>query len=163
MEIECKYKVKQLPENLERYDKKQIEQGYLCHNPIVRIRKSNDDYYITYKSKEGIDQSKHIAIVNHEVELPLTKEAYETLRNKVEHNMVYKTRYLIPAEQNFTVELDVFEGLLKGLMFAEVEFFNEEMVQNFKKPEWLGADISKDKRYSNHYLSKLSSIDEFSL
>ena len=53
MEIERKFLVKRenLPENLEQYPSKAIEQGYLCTEPVVRIRKSNDNYYLTYKSK----------------------------------------------------------------------------------------------------------------
>ena len=42
MEIERKYLVKTLPENLENYECKQIAQGYLCTSPVVRIRRSND-------------------------------------------------------------------------------------------------------------------------
>ena len=53
LEIERKFLVKRenLPENLEQYPSKAIEQGYLCTEPVVRIRKSNDNYYLTYKSK----------------------------------------------------------------------------------------------------------------
>ena len=49
MEIERKYLVKTLPEHLEQYQSKKIAQGYLCTAPVVRIRRSNDDYYLTYK------------------------------------------------------------------------------------------------------------------
>ena len=55
MEIERKYLPKYLPENLEQYKKKKIAQGYLCTNPVVRIRRSNDDYYLTYKGGGMID------------------------------------------------------------------------------------------------------------
>lgn len=51
MEIERKYLVKTLPEHLEQYQSKKIAQGYLCTAPVVRIRRSNDDYYLTYKGK----------------------------------------------------------------------------------------------------------------
>ncbi len=53
LEIERKFLIKRenLPENLEQYPSKVIEQGYLCTEPVVRIRKSNDNYYLTYKSK----------------------------------------------------------------------------------------------------------------
>ena len=51
MEIERKYLIKTLPEHLEQYPCKVIEQGYLNTNPVVRIRRSNDDYILTYKGK----------------------------------------------------------------------------------------------------------------
>lgn len=51
MEIERKYLLDQLPENLTSYPCKKIEQGYLSTEPVVRIRRSDDEYYLTYKSK----------------------------------------------------------------------------------------------------------------
>lgn len=162
MEIEKKYAIHQMPEDLEQYQYKKIEQGYLCHNPIVRIRKSNNDYYITYKSKLGIVNNSS-AIINNEVELPLTQEAYLTLKAKIDNNMVYKTRYLIPINKDLTVELDVFEGLLSGLVFAEVEFPDEKTADEFIVPSWFGKDLSSDKRFTNHHLSKLSGINELEI
>ena len=49
MEIERKFLVKTLPEGLDSYKCKHIEQGYLNTNPDVRIRKSDEDYILTYK------------------------------------------------------------------------------------------------------------------
>ena len=53
VEIERKFLVKKenLPRNLKQYPRKVIQQGYLCTDPVVRIRQSNDSYYLTYKSK----------------------------------------------------------------------------------------------------------------
>ena len=65
MEIERKYLLDQLPENLTSYPCKKIEQGYLSTEPVVRIRRSDDEYYLTYKSK-GL-------MVREEYNLPLTK------------------------------------------------------------------------------------------
>lgn len=79
MEIERKFLVKKenLPENLEQYPSKVIEQGYLCTEPVVRIRKSNEDYYLTYKSKGLLSREEY--------NLPLTKEAYEHLKLSLIH------------------------------------------------------------------------------
>ena len=49
MEIERKFLIKELPENLETYPSHLIEQAYLCTKPVVRIRRQDDDYYMTYK------------------------------------------------------------------------------------------------------------------
>ena len=49
MEIERKYTIKKLPENLESYPCHHIEQAYLNVNPVVRVRKQDDEYYMTYK------------------------------------------------------------------------------------------------------------------
>lgn len=51
MEIERKYLIDQLPADLASYPCKVIEQGYLCTEPVVRIRRSNDKYTLTYKGR----------------------------------------------------------------------------------------------------------------
>lgn len=156
MEIERKFAIKFFPGELAHYQYKKIEQGYLCNNPIIRIRKSNDDYILTYKSKDGVnDHRSETAIVNQEVELLLTKEAYENLKNKIDGNLIYKTRYLIPIQDGLTAELDVFEGPLSGLVFVEVEFPDLNQANEFIPPNWFGKELSSDKRFSNHQLSQM--------
>lgn len=160
MEIERKFLVKNLPDNIAACRKLKIEQGYLCRNPILRIRKSNDDYYLTYKARNRCGERTGV-IVREEVELPLSGEAYSTLKGKIEGNMVYKTRYIIPIHDGLKAELDIFEGLLSGLMLVEVEFASENEACAFVPPDWFGKDVSDDKRYSNYYMSTLSSIKEY--
>ena len=154
MEIERKFKVLKLPKNLDSYEKEEIEQGYLCIKPTVRIRKSNDNYFLNYKWKnKNVKETK--AIQNIEYEMPLTKENYEHLLSKIDNNLIRKTRYKIPIENNLIVELDVFHDCLEGLQFAEIEFPDVKTSENFNKPEWLSDDISFDSRYDNTLLSKI--------
>lgn len=162
MEIERKFTIKQLPEKLSQYEYKKIEQGYLCTEPVIRIRKSNDSYILCYKSKKKI-KDKGAAIVNEEVELPLTKDAYYHLREKTDGHLITKTRYIIPLDARLKIELDVFEGNLKGLVFAEVEFPDEESAKAFKSPEWFLKDVSFDKRFHNNYLSTVNSLEDLNL
>lgn len=161
MEIEKKFKVKQLPDNLEQYDKKVIEQGYLCTNPIVRIRRSNEDYILTYKSKFGLEdnQNKDTCICN-EVEVPLNESGYEHLKKKVDNHVISKERYIIPLSMGLKAELDIFQEQLQGLCFVEVEFPDEESAHQFKPPEWFGEDVSADRRYKNNYLATLDRYQE---
>lgn len=164
MEIERKYAIKHIPNDIETYHKKVIEQGYLCHNPIVRIRKSNEEYYLTYKSKMGLCERKIGGpLINHEVELPLTPEAYETLRGKTENHIIYKTRYHIPLPNERIAELDIFEGHLHGLQMVEVEFDSEEEANEFTPPDWFGIELTEDRRFSNYHLSKLTGYNELGL
>ena len=53
MEIERKFfNIKEnLPADLDAYPHHKLEQGYLSTAPVVRIRKEDDNYYLTYKSK----------------------------------------------------------------------------------------------------------------
>ena len=161
MEIERKFKIKKLPENLAQYEKKEIEQAYLCTGPVVRIRKSNEEYILTYKSKKGIgSENSAIAKCHEEVELPLTKEAYEHLREKADGQEIAKTRYLIPIENKRKIELDVFHGYLEGLVFAEVEFGSEEEAAAYPLPDWFEEDVTFDRRYSNAVMTRYSSLKE---
>ena len=95
--------------------------------------------------------------------MELTEEAFLHLLTKVDNNIIEKTRYLIPYLDKYTIELDVFEGRLKGLYFAEVEFESEEEARNFKQPDWFGEDVSFDQRYRNSYLSQIENFEELLL
>lgn len=162
MEIEKKFLIQKMPD-ISAYEKKEIEQGYLCVDPVVRIRKSNDRYILTYKSKQGVgDAEKLEAQVNQEVELPLPEAGYMHLREKVDGHLIQKSRYLIPLPDGHTGELDIFHGLLSGLVFIEVEFADEEDAAAFLPPDWFGENVSKDERYSNSFLSKCGDLSVFS-
>lgn len=146
MEIERKYLVKTLPKNLSQYTSKKIEQGYLCTNPVVRIRRSNDDYYMTYKGG-GL-------MVREEYNLPLTQASYEHLHTKIDGLLIAKTRYLIPLDNKLTAELDIFEQDLSGLQLVEVEFESVEDANSFLPPDWFGEDVTNSGKYHNSYLSQ---------
>jgi len=161
MEIERKFTIKKLPDGLEQYEKKEIEQAYLCKRPTLRIRKSNEDYILTYKSKLGLNIAADVtARCNEEVELPLTKEAYLHLKEKADGQVISKTRYLIPIENNRKIELDVFHGYLEGLIFAEVEFESEEEAAAYQLPDWFLEDVTFDRRYSNAVMTKYNTLEE---
>lgn len=159
MEIEKKYKIKSLPPNLDAYTFLEIEQGYLCTEPVLRIRKMNGEYILTYKSKTSLPESQHHTKISNEAEFPLTESSYMHLRGKVDGNLIQKRRYLIPLENGLKVELDVFGGHLKGLVFAEVEFRNVEEASEFVPLDWFGEDVSLDKRFNNSYLSQVDNFD----
>ncbi len=146
MEIERKYLIGKVPDNLNITKTREIEQGYLCTEPVVRIRRDNDKFELTYKSK-GL-------MVREEYNLPLTKEAYEHLRTKIDGRLIQKTRHEIPLGDSLTVELDIFHGELKPLILAEVEFPDEEKADAFTPPEWFGEDVTFSSEYHNSSLSR---------
>ena len=88
-------------------------------------------------------------------------EDFDLLREKVDDNLIKKTRYIIPLEDGHMGELDVFGGVLDGLYFIEVEFESEEDAGNFVPPVWFGENVSDDKRYANSYLSKCNDLSVF--
>ncbi|MCI6465826.1 MAG: CYTH domain-containing protein [Faecalicatena sp.] len=148
MEIERKYLIdkQNLPKDLDRYPCRHIEQGYLCTEPVVRIRRDNDAYFLTYKSKGHM--------VREEYNLPLTKEAYEHLKAKTDGRLIVKDRYMIPLQDGLTIELDIFGGDLAPLLLAEVEFPDEAAANAFEPPAWFKEDVTFSSQYHNSTLSK---------
>lgn len=148
MEIEKKFLPGNLPEDLNQYTHHKIEQAYLNTSPVVRIRKQDDEYYLTYKGG-GM-------MAREEYNLPLNEKSYNHLLKKADGNIITKTRFLIPINDgSLTAELDIFEGKFSGMVLIEVEFQSVEQADAFQKPDWFGEDVTYDKKYHNSYLSKL--------
>ena len=160
MEIERKFLIKHIPENLDSYSYHLIEQAYLCTEPVVRIRRQDDEYYMTYKGSGMMRREEY--------NLPLNKDAYDHLLPKADGNVISKKRYLIPLSDKeinpeclsllngaaLTIELDEFAPPFAPLLLAEVEFPNEEAAHAFRMPDWLLEDVTQDVRYHNSYMSR---------
>ena len=151
MEIERKFLIKYLPENLEKYSFHKIEQAYLCTNPVVRIRRQDDEYILTWKGK-GL-------MVREEYNLPLTEEGYYHLLKKADGNVIAKKRYLIPLSSDLKAEFDIFEGKFEGLRIVEVEFPDERTAAGFTIPDWFGEEVTYSRSYHNSVLSNLETFD----
>ena len=188
-EIERKWRVRRLPEDYHRYPSKLLEQAYLCQNPTLRIRKENSIFggeeedsisgekegrSISDKNEkagisEGQKQEEYIfcykgrgRLSREEYNLPLTKEAYETLIGKTEGRVIRKFRYAIPHGA-YTVELDIFQGELEGLCYAEVEFSSEEEALSFQPLEWFSEELTGERGYSNAELSFAKELSNLKL
>lgn len=151
MEIERKFLVKALPEHLNQYSSHTIEQAYLCTDPVVRIRRMDDTYILTYKGS-GL-------MIREEYNLPLTEDGYLHLLKKADGNVLTKKRYLIPLSGCLKAELDIFEGKFDGLTLVEVEFPDEETARAFCAPEWFGKEVTFSNAYHNSVLSTLDTWD----
>lgn len=147
MEIERKYLIDTIPFALTDYPCKIIEQGYLNTEPVVRVRRSNDKYTLTYKGA-GL-------MMREEYNLPLTPESYQHLIEKADGIRITKKRYLIPYSDSLTIELDIFEGELAPLVLAEVEFPTKEEADTFTPPDWFGQDVTFSTDYHNSTLSRV--------
>lgn len=164
MEIERKFTVTKLPDDLESYPCHVIEQAYLNTDPVVRIRREDDSYYLTYKGK-GL-------MAREEYNLPLNEASYYHLREKADGNVISKKRYVIPIVEpafdmayvsvsqknidriSLQVELDIFEPPFAPLIIAEVEFPDEETARAFQMLDWFGQDVTNDPAYHNSNLSR---------
>lgn len=159
MEIERKFLIQKLPENLQEYPCRVIEQAYLNTDPVVRVRKEDDTYYLTYKGKGMMAREEH--------NLTLNKESYYHLRDKADGNIISKKRYLIPLanpgfqegfpappeDYSLMIELDVFEAPFAPLILAEVEFGSKSAAEAFLPPCWFGKEVTYQKEYHNSYMA----------
>jgi len=146
-EIERKFLVKSLPENLEQYPHKDIVQGYLAiteDGTEVRLRKKGKKYFQTVKSGAGKTRF--------ESEVEITEDQFNTLWEATKGKRVEKTRYEIPHESG-TIELDIYHGDLDGLLSAEMEFSSEKDSNEFVTPIWLSEEVTDDKKYKNQNLA----------
>lgn len=151
MEIEKKYLINLPMEEISKYPHITIEQGYICTNPVIRIRKTDKSYYVTYKSS-GL-------MIRQEFEDEISKKQYNVLKTKVDYNLISKKRYYIPLDESLTVELDVFNDKLEGLIMAEVEFISEESANNFQPPDWFIKEVTFNTTFHNNNLCKKDNTD----
>lgn len=137
MEIERKFliqKLEKLPFSPFDYPHKELEQGYLCTAPVIRIRREDDDYVLTYKSKG--------------------------LMAREEYNYVIPMSCVCPENADFCstplfLELDIFHDDLAPLILAEIEFPDEETANTYPAPQWLGEDVTFSSAYHNSTLSRM--------
>jgi adenylate cyclase len=142
-EIERKYLVKCLPDNLERARHFVIEQGYLATDSAgrqVRLRKTGSAASLTFK----VGRASH----REEREIKLSPKQFAALWPATTGRRLRKVRYEIPWNK-VMIEIDIYRGRHAGLIVAEVEFPNTASCRRFKAPSWFGREVTGTKRYSN--------------
>ena len=119
-------------------------QGYLSYDSerTVRVRATEVTGYLTIKGiTEGLTRDEF------EYEIPLADAL--ALLQLCERPAIEKKRYIVPNGAHVW-EVDVFEGVNEGLVVAEIELGSED--EAFDKPNWLGNEVSGDRKYSNSAL-----------
>ena len=148
-EIERRFLLRRLPEHLSECPQFEILQGYLAIEHArseVRLRQiGNDDRMLTVKTKTGSG-------TRIEREILLSKRQFADLWSATAGRRLRKTRYRVPCG-GLTIEVDVFHGSAAGVIVAEVEFPNLDARAAFRKPDWMGEEITGMKEYSNHFLA----------
>jgi CYTH domain-containing protein len=148
MEIERKFLVVGDDYRRQAYASDHITQGYICsgHGRTVRVRLRGDRGYLTIKgpSLDG-------GLSRYEFEKEITSEEAEQLFKLCEPGVIDKTRYLVKSpDGRHTFEVDEFYGDNEGLVLAEVELGAAD--EPFKKPDFIGAEVTGDRRYYNSHL-----------
>lgn len=148
-ELERKWIIDELPDNLGQYAFKKIDQGYLellrFKDTELRVRKKGNKYFLTVKEGESIKDRK-------EYETEITFEAYEILWPLTDSVRIHKIRYKIPDGVN-TIELDIYKENLEGLVTVEVEFNTHEELMDYSPPQWFGREVSDEDGYKNRNLA----------
>ena len=124
-----------------------MRQGYLTSDAhcSVRVRVAEGQGYLNIKSGTlGIQRSEY------EYPIPLA-DAEEILDTLCEQPLLEKTRHYVRFGGHLW-EIDEFAGDNAGLIVAEIELSRPD--EPFARPEWLGADVSHDKRYYNSQLAR---------
>ena len=113
-EIERKFLVKQLPENLKQSRSFVIEQGYLATESAgrqVRLRKTGNTTSLTFKVGRGSHREER--------EIKLSQKQFAALWPGTTGRRLRKVRYEIPWE-DLLIEVDIYRGRHAGLVVAEV-------------------------------------------
>ncbi len=142
-EIERKYLIRELPEDLRRWQHWPIAQGYLATESAgrqVRLRKKGKQTSLTFKVGRGAHREER--------EINLSPKQFAALWPGTAGRRLRKMRYEIPW-RGLLIEIDVYRGKHAGLVVAEVEFPNLAMCRKFKPPGWFGREVTGQKAYSN--------------
>ena len=128
-----------------------IKQGYIpCDNATVRIRlrksEEQEEAFLTIKG-----QSVDGGLSRYEFEKPITMDEAENLLRLCRGGVIDKHRYLVKSGEH-TFEVDEFHGDNEGLLMAEVELKNPD--ETFKKPDFIGPEVTGDRRFYNKHMLK---------
>ena len=149
LEIERKFLVRNDDYKRQAYSSSRICQGYICggHGRTVRVRIRDQRGYLTIKGP-----SNHDGISRYEFEKEITLDEAQHLMQLCEPGRIDKTRYLVKSGDHI-FEVDEFYGDNEGLVMAEVELQSED--ESFEKPDFIGKEVTGDRRYYNGHLSKI--------
>ena len=148
LEIERKFLVRNDDYKRQAYASSRISQGYICsgHGRTVRVRIRDSRGYLTIKGP-----SDTAGLSRYEFEKEITLDEAQQLMKLCEPGAIDKTRYLVKSGSH-TFEVDEFYGDNEGLVMAEVELKSED--ETFVKPDFIGQEVTGDRRYYNAHLTK---------
>ncbi len=146
IELEKGWLVKELPKDLRKHKTVAITQAYLENYTDdsgrkvkdARVRKTGDNFEFTVKYFAGDEKETGQLI---EKNKKITKEAYVELIKQATKKIT-KERIYYPLENGLVAEVDIYQNNLQGLVVTEVEFPSIKKEQEFKKPDWLGKEVT---------------------
>lgn len=148
IEIERKFLVNSNRYREQASSKSVIIQGYLNSDPLrtVRVRLRDQIGFLTVKGK-----SCDSGLSRFEWEKEISLVEAKALLQLCEKSVVSKTRFEVSIGEHL-FEVDEFSGPNEGLVIAEIELSSEN--EEFSKPDWVGREVTGEKKYYNSNLSK---------
>jgi adenylate cyclase len=124
-----------------------IQQAYISNqaNATVRIRIYSNKALLTIKGP-----TKGISRDEFEYSIPV-EDAQQMLDLRQTGVVIQKTRHKVRCGEHVW-DLDIFYGENEGLNMAEVELTSES--EQFQMPEWVGEEVTGDRRYANSHLAE---------
>ena len=148
VEVERKWLVDEAPDEALSAPSERIEQGYLTigtDGAETRVRRRGERCYLTVKAGTGLERAEH--------EIELSGAQFDALWPATDGARLVKRRHVLRADDGHTIEFDVYEGELRGLMVAEVEFDDPWGATAFVAPYWFGREVTDDPAYKNQRLA----------
>ncbi len=146
-EIERKFLLRSDAWRAQVRDSVRLVQGYLSRGQqsAIRVRINGDQAQLNIKhALDGIHR------LEYEYPVPLD-DAREILERVALRPLIDKTRHHVEYHGHLW-EIDEFHGENVGLIVAEIELGDPG--ESFVSPDWLGDEVSHDRRYYNSSLSE---------
>ncbi|WP_322904118.1 CYTH domain-containing protein [Paenibacillus sp. SGZ-1009] len=149
-EIERKYLLSHLPDDLVITRTQEIDQTYLAStdHESLRVRRllSNgaESFTMTHKAGRGIARD--------ETEFQIGRELYEQLTERLHVIPLRKTRHKVQMDGH-SYDLDIYHNTVQqGLITIEIEFESEDEYYAYQAPAWFGEDVTEQGQYVNSQL-----------
>ena len=152
-EIERKFLISALPNEVGQQTKMEIEQGYLAldaNGNEVRLRRISNTYFLTVKSNGTIQRQEY--------EVELTSSQFHTLWEGTLGRRLEKDRFIL-FRPSHKIEIDVYRQPLKGLIVAEVEFDSMEAANQYQKEAWMSQEVTHLNFLKNKNLLQFESYE----
>jgi len=145
-EIERKFLLDRLPDDIEQKPHSIIRQGYIVTDSSneVRVRAKGRDYYLTIKQGTGLTRN--------EVEIAISEQQFNALWVLTAGKRVEKTRYDY-QDSGSLIEIDVYTSELSPLKVAEVEFASIDESRRYETPSFFGREVTEDNSFKNASLA----------
>jgi CYTH domain-containing protein len=149
IEIERKFEVSAASRGwrLEAVRSLAMKQGYFPGEEVsVRVRIAGEAAWLTVKS-----HGNGVSRPGFEYAIPVA-DAEAMLAQFCGGRVIEKTRWYVPAaEPGLEWEIDEYHGPFEGHFTAELEIPDEGFA--FRRPVWLGRELTYDPRYTNAALA----------